>query len=144
RCGRSCDAGAVVGRTARMPEHALRTIVLSSRPVSWINTAFPFAAAYLLAAREIDAVLVVGALYFLIPSNLARSGINAVFGYASDLANPRKGGVEGALLRPELHRATLWAAAASNLPFLVFLYAVGGPAAWTWLTISVFAVVAYS
>lgn len=69
-------------------------IVLSSRPISWINTAFPFAAAYLLSTRDIDLTLVLGTLYFLIPYNLAMYGINDVFDYASDLANPRKGGIE--------------------------------------------------
>lgn len=56
-------------------------IVLSSRPISWINTAFPFAAAYLLSTREIDATFVIGTLYFLIPYNLAMYGINDVFDY---------------------------------------------------------------
>jgi hypothetical protein len=37
-----------------------RTLFVSSRPVSWINTAFPFAAAYLLTTRQIDAPLIVG------------------------------------------------------------------------------------
>lgn len=119
-------------------------IVLSSRPISWINTAFPFAAAYLLSTREIDATFVIGTLYFLIPYNLAMYGINDVFDYASDLANPRKGGIEGALLSPRIHRATLWAAAATNVPFLVYLFAVGTPASWLWLAVSVFAVLAYS
>ncbi|KJL28738.1 prenyltransferase [Microbacterium oxydans] len=122
----------------------LAQIVLSSRPISWINTAFPFAAAYLLSTREVDLTLVIGALYFLIPYNLAMYGINDVFDYASDLANPRKGGIEGALLSPRIHRATLWAAAATNIPFLVYLVAVGSPASWAWLAVSVFAVIAYS
>lgn len=119
-------------------------IVLSSRPISWINTAFPFAAAYLLSTREIDLTLVLGTLYFLIPYNLAMYGINDVFDYASDLANPRKGGIEGALLAPRIHRATLWAAAATNTPFLVYLVIVGTPASTAWLAVSVFAVIAYS
>ncbi|WP_341933784.1 prenyltransferase [Microbacterium sp. LWO14-1.2] len=122
----------------------VRQIVLSSRPISWINTAFPFAAAYLLATREIDLTLVLGTLYFLVPYNLAMYGINDVFDYASDLANPRKGGIEGALLSPRIHRATLWAAAVTNVPFLVYLFAVGNPASWIWLIVSVFAVIAYS
>ncbi|MFK0240685.1 prenyltransferase [Microbacterium sp. NPDC090281] len=122
----------------------LAQIVLSSRPISWINTAFPFAAAYLLSTREIDITLVIGTLYFLIPYNLAMYGINDVFDYASDLANPRKGGLEGALLAPRIHRATLWAAAATNIPFLVYLVIVGNPASWFWLAVSVFAVIAYS
>lgn len=119
-------------------------IVLSSRPVSWINTAFPFAAAYLLTTREVDATLIIGFLYFLVPYNLAMYGINDVFDYASDLANPRKGGIEGALLAPRIHRTTLWAAALTNIPFLVYLYAVGDPFSWIALTVSVFAVIAYS
>ncbi|WP_295104012.1 prenyltransferase [uncultured Microbacterium sp.] len=121
-----------------------RQIVLSSRPISWINTAFPFAAAYLLSTREIDLTLIIGTLYFLVPYNLAMYGINDVFDYASDLANPRKGGIEGALLAPRIHRATLWAAVVTNVPFLVYLVAVGNPASWLWLAISVFAVIAYS
>lgn len=122
----------------------LAQIVLSSRPISWINTAFPFAAASLLSTREIDLTLVIGTLYFLIPYNLAMYGINDVFDYASDLANPRKGGIEGALLAPRIHRATLWAAAATNVPFLIYLVIVGNPASWLWLAVSVFAVIAYS
>jgi 4-hydroxybenzoate polyprenyltransferase len=119
-------------------------IVLSSRPISWINTAFPFAAAYLLSTREIDLTLIIGTLYFLVPYNLAMYGINDVFDYASDLANPRKGGIEGALLSPRIHRATLRAAGLTNVPFLVYLVVVGNPASWFWLALSVFAVIAYS
>lgn len=119
-------------------------LVLASRPISWINTAFPFGAAYFLATGAIDWVLVVGVLYFLIPYNFAMYGINDVFDYASDLANPRKGGIEGALLAPRLHRPTLLIAAATNLPLLVLLGTAGGPAAWAALAVSAFAVVAYS
>lgn len=121
-----------------------RTILLSSRPVSWINTAFPFGATYLLAHGGLDSTWLIGTVYFLIPYNLAMYGINDVFDYASDVANPRKGGIEGALLQPHLHRRTLWSAGLSNLPFLVWLVAAGNPAAWVWLAVSVFAVIAYS
>ncbi|SER97350.1 4-hydroxybenzoate polyprenyltransferase [Propionibacterium cyclohexanicum] len=123
---------------------AVRQILLASRPVSWINTAFPFAAAYLLTTRQVDVVFVVGTLYFLVPYNLALYGINDVFDYASDRDNPRKGGIEGALLAPALHRATLWAALLTNLPFCAVLFAVGSLPARLALAISVFAVIAYS
>ncbi|UKA50295.1 prenyltransferase [Arthrobacter sp. FW305-123] len=118
--------------------------LLASRPVSWINTAYPFAAAMLLTTREIDWVLIVGTFYFLIPYNLAMYGINDVFDYESDLKNPRKGGMEGALLQPHLHRPMLWLAAITNIPFLLVLAFAGGPAAWISLAVSAFAVVAYS
>ena len=122
----------------------LKALFVSSRPLSWINTAFPFAAAYFMTTREIDVVFVVGTLYFLIPYNLAMYGINDVFDYESDLRNPRKGGVEGALLDRSMHRPTLWAALLTNVPFLIFLLVVGNPLSWLVLAISVFAVIAYS
>lgn len=122
----------------------LRTLFLSSRPLSWVNTAFPFAAAYLMTTGRIDVAWIIGTLYFLIPYNLAMYGINDVFDYESDLRNPRKGGVEGAVLDRGFHRITLWAAVASNLPFLLVLVLLGGPLSWLVLGVSVFAVVAYS
>lgn len=136
------------GSGSRSSSSTLKGLVpqalLASRPVSWINTAYPFAAAMLLTTREIDWVLVVGTFYFLIPYNLAMYGINDVFDYESDLKNPRKGGIEGALLQPHLHRPMLWLAAITNVPFLVVLAFAGGPAVWMSLAVSAFAVVAYS
>ena len=123
----------------------IRHLFWSSRPLSWINTAYPFALAYLLLARPVDPLLlVVGALYFLVPYNLAMYGVNDVFDYESDLRNPRKGGVEGSVLAPSLHRPVLIAAAVANVPFLVVLVLLGNPASWAVLAVSVFAVVAYS
>jgi 4-hydroxybenzoate polyprenyltransferase len=122
----------------------LRALFVSSRPLSWVNTAFPFAAAYLITTARIDTVFVVGTLYFLIPYNLAMYGVNDVFDYESDLRNPRKGGVEGALLDRRMHRPTIIAAIVTNVPFLVFLLIVGPPLSWLVLAISVFAVIAYS
>ena len=122
----------------------LKALFVSSRPLSWVNTAFPFAAAYLLTTREVDATLIIGTLYFLIPYNLAMYGINDVFDYESDLRNPRKGGVEGALLDRRMHRPTIIAAITTNVPFLVYLVLVGSPLSWLVLAVSVFAVVAYS
>jgi 4-hydroxybenzoate polyprenyltransferase len=122
----------------------LRALFVSSRPLSWINTAFPFAAAYFVSGRTIDVTFIVGTIYFLIPYNLAMYGINDVFDYESDLRNPRKGGVEGALLDRRMHRPTLIAALVTNVPFLVYLVIVGSPLSWLVLAISVFAVIAYS
>jgi 4-hydroxybenzoate polyprenyltransferase len=122
----------------------LRALFVSSRPLSWVNTAFPFAAAYFVTARQVDLVFVIGTLYFLIPYNLAMYGINDVFDYESDLRNPRKGGVEGAVLDRQLHRPILLAALATNLPFLVALVVLGNPLSWLILAVSVFGVIAYS
>lgn len=122
----------------------LRRGFVVSRPVSWINTAYPFAVAMLLVTREVDWLLVVGTLFFLIPYNLAMYGINDVFDYESDIVNPRKGGIEGALLPLRFHRPLLWLVAATCAPFLLVLFVAGDWTARTALAISCFAVVAYS
>jgi 4-hydroxybenzoate polyprenyltransferase len=122
----------------------LRELLVSSRPLSWVNTAFPFAAAYLLATGGIDLTFVLGTIFFLVPYNLAMYGINDVFDYESDLRNPRKGGVEGAVLDTRMHRPTIIAAIVTTVPFVVYLVAVGSPLSWLVLAISLFAVVAYS
>lgn len=122
----------------------LGLVVLSSRPLSWINTAFPFALAYFLTTGQINAVLVVGFVFFLIPYNLLMYGINDVFDYESDVRNPRKGGVEGALLPPELHRTVLVVSCVVPVPFLVALAWWGSVQATGVLALSLFFVVAYS
>jgi 4-hydroxybenzoate polyprenyltransferase len=122
----------------------IRALFLTSRPLSWVNTAFPFAAAYFMTTREVDATLIIGTLFFLVPYNFAMYGINDVFDYQSDLRNPRKGGVEGALLDPRWHRLVLWLSGILAVPFVVYLGVVGNPASWTALAVSLFAVVAYS
>lgn len=130
--------------TARTPPGVVRQLLVASRPLSWVNTAYPFAAAYVLATREVDARLVVGTLFFLVPYNLLMYGVNDVFDHESDLANPRKGGVEGALLDRRAHRTTLLAAGLLPVPFVVWLVAAGSPASWVVLAVSLFAVLAYS
>jgi 4-hydroxybenzoate polyprenyltransferase len=130
-------------RKPLLPPLATR-LLAASRPLSWVNTAYPFGAAYLLAGGHVDARWVIGTLFFLVPYNLAMYGINDVFDYASDAANPRKGGVEGALLEPRVHRATLVAAVVACVPFVVALVALGRPASWAVLAVSLFAVAAYS
>ncbi|RAV33705.1 prenyltransferase [Corynebacterium heidelbergense] len=115
-----------------------------SRPLSWVNTAYPFGVAYALVTREVSWTLILGTLFFLIPYNLAMYGINDVFDYESDLVNPRKGGVEGAVAPPDNHRTILIASAVATIPFLVYLVAVGNLSANLVLAFSVFAVIAYS
>lgn len=128
---------------------AVRDVVAASRPFSWINTAYPFAAGWLMATGgRVDATLVVGTLFFLVPYNLVMYGVNDVFDYESDLRNPRKGGIEGALADPataaRTHRRILWSCVLTSVPFLVWLVAVGDLAADLVLALVVFLVVAYS
>ena len=119
-------------------------IFWSSRPISWINTAYPFAAAYLMVHGEIDLTAIIGTIFFLIPYNLLMYGVNDVFDYESDLRNPRKGGIEGALLPKEIHKTVIWAAVLSCVPFVAYLIAVGNISSSLWLALFIFTVVAYS
>ena len=123
---------------------ALTSLFWSSRPVSWVNTAFPFFAAYLFVSEQIDLTLVIGSLFFLIPYNFLMYGINDVFDYESDLRNPRKGGIEGALLDPKYHKTTIWSSIGFAAVFVVYLLFVGSDAADFWLLVTLAAVLAYS
>jgi 4-hydroxybenzoate polyprenyltransferase len=141
------SGGIGAGAPARTPW--LRELVLASRPYSWINTAYPFAAGYLMATQgRLDLALAVGTVFFLVPYNLVMYGVNDVFDYESDLRNPRKGGIEGGLADPAaaavVHRRILAACAVVAVPFLVALLALGDLAADATLLLVMFAVVAYS
>ena len=122
----------------------LFALLKSSRPISWINTAFPFAATYVFFTDRYDFVLLIGTLFFLIPYNLLMYGINDVFDYESDLRNPRKGGIEGALLDKSLHKTTIWVSVLSCLPFVVYLVAIGNAGSTLALAFALFTVLAYS
>ena len=116
----------------------------ASRPVSWINTAYPFGMAYWLVTRQLDGVFWVGTLFFLIPYNLLMYGINDVFDYESDLRNPRKGGIEGSVLHPKWHKPTLWVSFLLPVPFLAYLVTQGTVLSVSLLATIVFTVIAYS
>jgi 4-hydroxybenzoate polyprenyltransferase len=123
---------------------ALKQLFWSSRPISWINTAYPFGLAYWLASGDTGINLWIGVLFFLIPYNLLMYGINDVFDYESDLRNPRKGGIEGALLDPKWHALTIRAAVLSCVPFVAYLTLVGTSGSTSWLYLCLFMVIAYS
>lgn len=122
----------------------LRIWAVSSRPLSWVNTAFPFALAYYAVTREVDLWWVVGSVFFLIPYNFLMYGINDVFDYESDVRNPRKGGIEGALLPPETHTATVIASTLLPVPFVIALIAAGSIEATGVLALALLSVVVYS
>jgi len=124
--------------------HSLTKLFKVSRPISWINTAYPFAATYLLLGGGFDALFFIGTLFFLIPYNLLMYGINDVFDYESDILNPRKNSIEGALEAKSFHPTILWAAAITTLPFgiaIILLSSVNAAAIFVGV---LFFVVAYS
>ena len=93
---------------------------------------------------DVDTRLIVGALFFLIPYNLLMYGINDVFDYESDILNPRKGGVEGALIPPKYHALIIIASVFLSLPFVAALIALGNQLSTLVLAVVLFFVVAYS
>jgi 4-hydroxybenzoate polyprenyltransferase len=122
----------------------LKKLFWVSRPISWPNTAYPFAVGYLLTGGNIDLTLIIGTLYFLGPYNLLMYGINDVFDYESDIKNPRKGGVEGMREERAFHPTVVKAAILTNAPFLLYLLFAGDWAARLTLVFVVFSVIAYS
>lgn len=123
---------------------SIKKLFVISRPISWPNTAYPFAAAYLITGGTLDSTFWVAALFFLIPYNLLMYGVNDVFDYESDIRNPRKGGLEGAVEQKAFHPTILRACAVLNIPFLVYLFITGTLLSNITLVVLMFFVVAYS
>jgi 4-hydroxybenzoate polyprenyltransferase len=122
----------------------LHALFSASRPISWVNTAYPFAAGYLIATRAVTWQFIVGTLFFLIPYNLLMYGINDVFDYESDILNPRKGGIEGATNGRELHRLIIISSIGLSLPFIAVLVSLGSWSAKLIFIYIIFMVIAYS
>lgn len=122
----------------------LSTLFWVSRPISWVNTAYPFAAGYLFTGGSFNATLVIGFLFFLIPYNLMMYGVNDVFDYESDMNNPRKGGIEGAKAQKKMHPFILKSVIWLNIPFILTLGLLGDIYSSSILAILIFFVLAYS
>lgn len=122
----------------------LKKLFLISRPISWPNTAYPFAAGYLVSGDALDPLFVVVTLYFLIPYNLLMYGINDVFDYESDIRNPRKGGIEGMREQKAFHPTIIWSVLVTNIPFVAWILWQGSLLTNIIFIILLFFVVAYS
>lgn len=123
----------------------LKQLFFVSRPISWVNTAYPFAATYLVAGGlELSIFLVLATIFFLIPYNLLMYGINDVFDYESDIRNPRKGSIEGAITPRTMHSLIIKSSLFLSLPFLLYMFMSGTVISNIILVFSLFFVVAYS
>lgn len=123
---------------------SLKKLFRVSRPISWVNTAYPFAAGYFILGGEVNATLIIGTLFFLIPYNLLMYGVNDVFDYESDIRNPRKGSIEGAVEAKQFHPTILWASLLTTVPFVIALWFLLPLASFLVLLGVLFFVVAYS
>jgi len=124
--------------------NSIRILLSTSRPISWVNTAYPFIVGYLLLGGGVDAMLIIGGLFFLIPYNLLMYGINDIYDYESDILNPRKGGVEGAITPKSLHPLIMKSSILLSAPFMLWLLFQGSVASKITLLVVIFFVVAYS
>jgi 4-hydroxybenzoate polyprenyltransferase len=115
-----------------------------SRPISWVNTAYPFAATYLVLGGTFDALFFIGTLFFLIPYNLLMYGVNDVFDYESDIRNPRKNSIEGAVEAKQFHPTILWAAVITAVPFSIAIILLSSIQAASLFVGVIFFVIAYS
>ncbi len=106
-----------------------RGLLARSRPGAWPMSALPFLVAAFDAGREIGPILVLGTLYFLGPYNLLLHGSDA----GASTAEPTAG-----------RRSTRLAIAVTNLPFLVALVLLGGPAGGLAMLVTVAVALAYS
>jgi 4-hydroxybenzoate polyprenyltransferase len=122
----------------------MRRLLVASRPLNWINTALPFLAVAISTGRGVSWAVVAGLLYFLVPFNLLMYGVNDLFDYESDRRNPRKGGVEGALLPPRWAPRMWLAIAVTNLPLLALVGWLAGAAAEIGLLVTAGTAIAYS
>jgi lycopene cyclase domain-containing protein len=120
-------------------------LLLSSRPVSWINTALPFAGGALAAGagEAVGAWFLPLVIWWGVAYNLYLYGINDLYDLATDRKNPRKGGAEGALLQnsdlPTLRLLLIFAASTGALFLLT-----GTDAVPIWCLLGVAFATAYS
>lgn len=124
--------------------NSFKKLLLISRPISWINTAYPFTATYLVTGGGLNLTLIIGTVFFLIPYNLLMYGINDVFDYESDIRNPRKGGIEGAIEQKTFHPIIIWSSIILSTPFIIYLLSIGNVTSNIVLIVLMFAVIAYS
>lgn len=122
----------------------IRKLLLVSRPISWPNTAYPFAAAYLVTGGAITPLFFIATLFFLVPYNLLMYGVNDVFDYESDIRNPRKGGIEGMREQKAFHPTILLASIVTSVLFVIVMIVLGTIQASIGLLVLMFFVVAYS
>lgn len=117
---------------------------MTSRPISWVNTAAPFFVGYLLLPNPSVPIVIIGTLYFLFPYNLLLYGINDIYDYESDSKNPRKNSIEGGLLDPEKQPKLWYAIILSNIPFVIYFLTIGNNTSRIWFLALLFFCISYS
>ena len=107
-----------------------------SRPPLWIALPLVFCMGLVYGkhgpasdpAFQCTALTILQMILLSFPACLFTFGLNDVHDYASDLTNPRKGGVEGALADPSHHRLVVRTAIAAGLAILLASATTANPA----------------
>lgn len=121
-----------------------KDILLTSRPFWWVATAVPFFVGYLTHGAHFSWPLAVVTFYFLFPYNLLMYGLNDIFDYESDMRNPRKAGIEGAVLAKSKHLSLFLVILALNIPYVLYIHSIGHRLSDIWLAFMLLMVVVYS
>ncbi len=131
-----------------MPQAGLAPTVLRmvhiSRPVLWINTLGTGVIGLWLTGTLWDGDVLVLLVWLTLPFNLLIYGVNDIFDQDTDAHNPRKGSLEGALIRATEVRAIWISVALTNLPFLAWFALTLPPAALAWIAAYALVFVFYS
>ncbi|WP_129336723.1 UbiA family prenyltransferase [Cellulomonas endophytica] len=98
----------------------LRRLVHISRPVLWVNTIGSGVVAVWLTGALMDVRALPVLLWLTLPFNLLIYGVNDIYDQETDAANPRKGSLEGARIRPSEVRLIAGGVAVLNVPFLLW------------------------
>lgn len=122
---------------------ALRMVHIS-RPVLWINTLGTGVIGLWLTGSLWRADALVLLIWLTLPFNLLIYGVNDIFDQDTDALNPRKGSLEGALIRATEVRAIWSSVLVANVPFLIWFAVTLPPAALAWIAAYALVFVFYS
>ncbi|WP_219975630.1 UbiA family prenyltransferase [Rubrobacter xylanophilus] len=115
-----------------------------SRPVLWVNTVGSGFVGMWLAGELWSWDFLPVLLWLTLPFNLLIYGTNDIFDRETDAANPRKGSLEGARIRPGEVRTIWLAVLLLNAPFAAYFVLSLPPAATLWMAAYALVFLGYS
>jgi 4-hydroxybenzoate polyprenyltransferase len=111
----------------------LLRLIEISRPVLWVNTIGTTVIGMWLAGYLFTWHIIPILIWVTFPFNLLIYGVNDVFDQETDNLSARKGGYEGAKIKPTEAKPILWAVALTNIPFYVLFAVIFPPEAFWWM-----------
>lgn len=100
---------------------AIKSIIISSRPIGWLLLSCTFFAGIVFSGIKINFLIILHTLFFTFPAGVILFGINDISDYSKDKKNLRKRNlISGGVLSKELHRPVLFLAAIFSIIMLGF------------------------